>query len=143
MSKRSMCGSGHSDTALRDLVYNCLLSCPRPLWKGLLRTLIRGAPRKVLVAVQADATAAGVWRDEISRWQRPPVFRHIMSFVDWRTQWVGVERVCKGWRESCADVGGCAVASFPTSTTSENLRVAKRHHRGVLQLNLNECPELG
>jgi hypothetical protein len=89
--------------------------------------------------VQAQATAAGVWRDEISRWQRPPVFRQIMSFVDWTTQWTCVERVSKGWQESCAEVGGCAVASFPSTTTSENLRVVKRHHLGLLQLELNGC----
>jgi hypothetical protein len=125
-----------SDTALRELVYHCFLSSPRTCWKAMLKILVRSADRMTLDAVRSEATAAGVWRDAITPWQRPPVFRHILSFVDWRTQWVGVERVCKGWQEQCGEVGGCSMVELPATITDEHLRLVVRHHRSLTQLNL-------
>jgi hypothetical protein len=51
----------------------------------------------------------------VSHWQHLPddIFAWVLTFVDWKTQWMCVEPVSHRWRDSCRATGVPCCRLFP------------------------------
>lgn len=131
------------DAHMRTLVYRCLSMASSEVWKPLMAILVRGADSALLEAVRTQAIMSGAWRVPTGPWHHPLLLGRVLSFLDWRTQWTGVERVCRDWRALCMERGGgCPVVRAPRSTTDAHLRLLTRHHRGLTDLDLTRCMDV-
>jgi hypothetical protein len=68
-------------------------------------------------------------------WEFPIALRVVLSFLDRKSQVLGVERVNKAWKRRCDAVGGCQVANFRVLTPG-SVAKAVQHHLGVHDLSM-------
>jgi hypothetical protein len=76
-------------------------------------------------------------------WQNPQrdIFRSVLAFMDWRTQWLCVERVNKQWKQTCRALGGCEVVDMSGCRfkNAKDVKTVCERHRGARELDLSSA----